>query len=281
MSRLVSSIFRSKSCLSFKVQSQLYLPMPSVASQLCTASGHCRSRSCTWLAQSFAKPKQCQQVSDSKCYESWTCWILSKPEMCNKCWGKKNSRLVLTCFRHPWHLLKALPIKDVALISSRRCWLRWAVAMASVSSGSAAPGVASAKLRASAFCMANSRADKSYASRKTSATMVLDQWGPLHYWDLQTLLLLAFPLLPPPSGIKQQNMQRQNMLTGPHGCCMTCQMQSPFAVWPPILLQHGLFLCLGETWETTAKSGQLEVQYHQRSRFNSRDVDDGSQLQPF
>ena len=51
-------------------------------------------------------------------------------------------------FWHRWHLLTALPINDVALISSRRCWLRWAVAMASASSGSAALGVASAKLRA-------------------------------------------------------------------------------------------------------------------------------------
>ena len=48
MWRLFSSIFHCKSCLSFKVQSQLYVPMPSVACQLCTASGHCRSRSCTW-----------------------------------------------------------------------------------------------------------------------------------------------------------------------------------------------------------------------------------------
>ena len=109
MSRLVSSIFRSKSCLSFKVQSQLYLPMPSVASQLCTASGHCRSRSCTWLAQSFAKPNQCQQVSDSKCYESWICWILSKPEMCNKCWEKNKTHDSF------WRVF------DILGISSRPC----------------------------------------------------------------------------------------------------------------------------------------------------------------
>lgn len=75
-----------------------------------------------------------------------------------------------------------------------------------------------------------------------------------------------------------RSFSHENMLTSPQECRLTYHMQSPSAVWPPMLLQRGLFLCLGE--EQEANSGQLEVQYHQRTQFNSRDIEDGSQLHP-